>query len=1020
MKKEFINAYLSTERLEILKHKKVINFNEEKNNIENWLNIRSLVSENVFNDKLNCESINKDEFNYSIKKLNTDEIEILAESLTDCDWYNEFEEIMSLFEVYENESLHNISLSSGAGYIIRPFTYYFKYKLIDKIGTYNNLKVNDNAKDAMINSVIMRIFAFFSKVFVLELNTKKKENELVGNSQEERFQNFLTNNYKSKEQLYEFYSKYSVCTRLAVIKTLYLIESFMEAYSRLNNNFEEINSKLFNNNLSNNIVDMKCSEGDSHQQGRSVIIFEFENYNLVYKPRDLKIVESYNKFLNWINNNSGLLDLAENKGLYYADFTFEKFVKYKECTTEKEVENYYTRFGQLIAVSYAICGNDFHLENLIANGEYPTLIDLETIIQGVLELSFNDRVAVKIKNELYLNSVMNTSLLPIVAFNDNLENKGIDISALNGREQKLPYKILVPTNINTDNFRYEYKEIIREGASNLPRLYNKDVNFIDYIDCIITGFEKMSNFFIDNKDSILGNNGILKVFNNLIVRNVIKGTNKYMQLLGFSSHPNYSKDMLKREKLFENMWAYPYKNKNVVKYEIQDIMFDDVPVFFSNTNSRDLITSKGDAIKDFFNKSGYEFVVDRLSSLTVESYLKQKSIIMVSLGRYNDEVSLLKGNRNYLNNITKNTDLLAEVKFIADELLSKAVYSNSNDGISWSDVVLTPNGEWEITALGEGIYSGLAGVALFLYELYYSTKDYKYYDAYKKAMNEAIIESQYIYDVSAYNGRLSLLFPILNEYKKSGQSDYYELVDKTIDFVIENIDSITRYDWLSGYAGIIASVLNVYDNFNDIKYINLARELGDRLINRLKIEEINQVGLGHGGTGIALAVIRLNKYINNDSYIDFGLEVLKKERQILNQLEYKEEAKWCKGSTGMGIGRLEILDYYKDEDLLDDIRLSIKNIIKDNKKDDCICHGNIGDITLLNMYINKFDDNRILDIKNRKIDDIVNMKNINGKYSIRQLPNFVSVDLFTGESGIGYGLLQSLNNKISNILTLKL
>lgn len=1017
LKEKFINAYLSSERLEILKNKNSIDFTKQNDNIKEWLNVRSLVSENVFNDKLNYESIKKDEFNYSIKKLNNKEKEILSEELKECEWYKLFQEIMSIFEKSETKELHNDFLNSGAGYVIRPYIYYFKAKINVILGKCTNLEITDNAKNEMINSTMIKVFGFFSKVFVLELNSEKEK--FIGNSQEERFQNFLISNYNSKNKLYEFYSRYPVCTRLAVTKISYLIRAFSEAYSRLNYNFDKINLELFDGDLSNKVVGMKCSEGDSHQEGRSVIIFELDNYNLVYKPRNLKVVESYNKFINWINKNSGLLDLLENKGIYYDKFTFEKFVQYKDCSSEKEVKNYYTRFGQLIAVAYEICGNDFHLENLIANGEYPVLIDLETIIQGVFYLSFNDRVAIKIKNDLYVNSVMNTSLLPVIAFNDNLENKGMDISALNGREQKLPYKVLVPTNMNTENFRYEYKEVIREGASNLPRLNGENVNFIDYVDYIINGFEKMMQFFIENKSLMLADNGILKVFNNLIVRNVIKGTNKYMQLLGFSSHPNYSNDMLKREKLFENMWAYPYKNKAVVKYEIKDIIFDDVPVFFSNTSSRNLISSKGEVVIDFFEKSGYECMIDRIKGLTNKEYLKQRSILLVSLGKYNEEVLSLKGNRDYLDNRNENIDLLLESKSIADNLLLKSISSDSKDGISWSDVVLKSSGDWEVSALGESIYSGLSGIALFLYELYNSTNDYKYYYAYKKVMNEAIMESQYIDDISAYSGKVSLLFPILNEYQKSGQSYYYELIDKTMEFIRENIGSIKSYDWLSGYSGLIVSVLNVYDCINDNKYLELAKDLGEKLINSVNIKEINVVGLAHGLTGIALASVRLNKYINDSLYLEFALDALKREREIWQEFKL-EESKWCKGWTGIGIGRLEILDYYKDDNLLDDINLSLKNIIDKNKKDDCICHGNMGDIIFLNMYTNKFNNKDIDVIKNIKINDVITMKNNSGKYSVRNLPEFISVDLFTGESGIGYGLLKVLNSETSNILTLKL
>ena len=45
----------------------------------------------------------------------------------------------------------------------------------------------------------------------------------------------------------------------------------------------------------------------------------------------------------------------------------------------KEVETYFNRCGQLVAVLYLTRTNDIHHENLIASGDQPVLIDTDTL-----------------------------------------------------------------------------------------------------------------------------------------------------------------------------------------------------------------------------------------------------------------------------------------------------------------------------------------------------------------------------------------------------------------------------------------------------------------------------------------------------------------------------------------------------------------------------------------------------------------------------------------------------------------
>ena len=58
-----------------------------------------------------------------------------------------------------------------------------------------------------------------------------------------------------------------------------------------------------------------------------------------------------------------------------------EFIPALPCQEEAERGRFYRRQGSLLALLYVLGGNDIHAENLIASGEYPVLVDLETLLQ---------------------------------------------------------------------------------------------------------------------------------------------------------------------------------------------------------------------------------------------------------------------------------------------------------------------------------------------------------------------------------------------------------------------------------------------------------------------------------------------------------------------------------------------------------------------------------------------------------------------------------------------------------------
>ena len=57
-----------------------------------------------------------------------------------------------------------------------------------------------------------------------------------------------------------------------------------------------------------------------------------------------------------------------------------EFVEHLPCRDHDEARRYYERAGMLLCLFYVLEGTDCHYENIIASGEYPVLIDTETLM----------------------------------------------------------------------------------------------------------------------------------------------------------------------------------------------------------------------------------------------------------------------------------------------------------------------------------------------------------------------------------------------------------------------------------------------------------------------------------------------------------------------------------------------------------------------------------------------------------------------------------------------------------------
>nr|WP_272595526.1 type 2 lanthipeptide synthetase LanM family protein [Paenibacillus apiarius] len=986
-------------------------------NVFNWRARKSLVSDAAFQEKLFYENFSLEDFHIGIKTLSEPEKEQLSKHATAQVWYQQFLELYYNYKEYEK--CNRVKNTGDFATALKWFLVWAKEKIDEFNASYSAITLSETCLTMLMEEFYESLVYIASKSFINDLHACKEQGLLEGDTPEQRFGSYVRLRFVNPEKMMGFFNEYPVLTKLLTNRTRFFVANIQAYLRHLNDNWEEIRKKFNFTSLRMPITSIKMGAGDSHQKGKSVILFELDHVEkLVYKPKNLIVAERYNELLEWLNAEGGF-DLYINKGFYTNDFGIEPFLDYKECEREEDFEQFYHGFGQLAGIAYLLCGCDFHYENLVAHGRYPCLVDIETLFHHDPQLNFGDEAFVKAKS-IMLDSVLSSGLIPFISYSERSENgEGVQFSALSGDSQKLPYRVLKVSNMNTDEIAFEYQEHTIEGAHNIPAWNGQKANFQKYTENIIEGFRQVCSFFANNKQEILGERGKLSVFKDVIVRHVLKGTQRYGDLLNFSYHPSCTKDAVEREKLFENQWGYPYFNKKVVIYEIEDLTNGDIPVFFSKADSTELITSAGETIPNFYAYSGYEKSVNRIRALDDNELDRQISYLKVSFGTYSNQSHLLERpayNPQTANNRNLESEfLLHESMSIADKLLDEAIYSDNRQTISWLDIVLQKNGSWAVSPLQGDLYDGLSGLLLYFYSLYKVSGDDKYKEAYKQIEESVLKFVVREAGFSSFSGRGALLYPLLIMYKNEGEEVYRELAEGIGTFLISSMSDAFEQDWLNGYAGNLANIVNLFKLTGDSTMKQQAEAIGDRI----NLDNLKLGGYAHGYAGIAVAFCRLSEISDRSAeFLSKAREALRRDNMLFDKEQVgwldkrsaqpKIAHQWCHGSTGVGLSRIQLKRYFgKTPEIMNDLAYCYNNLIQSDKDDDCLCHGNFGDIEFLHQYYLYVDPSlEVYENLKRKIVASLSFKEIHGDYKVRSLPGFRSVGLFTGLAGIGYQYLR--------------
>lgn len=933
------------------------------------------------------------------------------------------------------------------GIFVLPFTDYFGKKISQFALKLEKEIINSNSIVKQLqNSLFIHLKDICSRTIVWDFHKRKETDGKHKSNYIEYYINFLL---KNKDYQQEFLQELPVLARSLVEITNQAIENTTEIFKHYSDDYWKIKNSFFPNDKNIALEYINFGLGDSHKNGKSVSILEFNNgKKIVYKPRSLSIDNSFSKFVNWINSQGLKYPVKVPRSVIGLDYGWQEFIENSECTIEEDIEKYYYRLGAYIASFYILGTTDMHYENLISTGEHPYIIDLETI--------FSNSVLDK-NNQIYpleelASSVLGSGLLPhSKLFNSKID---FDVSGISGRPNQESENMTgwVLSNEDSDNIHFEKIKFITPEFSHLVKYRGNTINPFHYLKFIERGFKDSYNIFLINKNSLI--EIIEDLFTECECRIVLRPTYIYSRFLTGSYHPKYLRNGIDREKLFEMLWniekAEP-KFKNLVEYEIQDLLNHDIPYFTFKVGETSIFNSNGIEISNMFEQSSIEIVKNNIKKLNNSDLEKQISYIRLSLETKEIEnipthtVEKL-GSFRSMNSVFENLNSLEIAKRIGDDLLKSAIYGETNPYATWIGI---DNDEEEnrfsLKILDLNFYNGILGNALFLAELAKVTGEPKYKECAEKVITY-VLESFEDADerllnitISMYSGVGSIIYPLYylallwkDEQLLKSAKKYLNLLKKMID------NDKNEIDFLNGYAGIITFCSNLYELTKDEDSLEIIKRCGENLAEKLLAnkEELKSnkmlTGFAHGSAGIALALSHLKLLDENLEYVSLLNDLISYEDSnfdnysfnwldLRNNVEEKTKSYyWCHGAPGILLARSKITSNHIDVKSKVDLKKVVRNIIENKifPEGICLCHGIFGNIDILTS-ISKLDNTLI---SQDELRELANYYLTNPKvYSIYEgMGDRGLTGIMLGLSGVGYALLRLTEPEIPSILTLEL
>ena len=577
---------------------------------------------------------------------------------------------------------------------------------IDEACSSTSLIESGTLRRVFASAVLQEVGRFLGEPLLFELNLALKESLIEGSDLASVMASAC---HLLAEPDYREYLgvKYPLIAQRAARRISLVSESLQRLLQRLQRDLPDVCRVLDLSPSDARLTDIQRGAGDSHHGADGVTVLTFgDACRVVYKPRSMDCEVAYNQFIAWFNERQPDRDLhlMAVRCLARDGYGWMRYVEHASAPDAAAVERYFRRYGALAAVLDLLNATDIHYENLIACGEHPVAIDLETIFQptrvtsasedsppiGIMDLDFftGGVYFTGMFDPIFLRGSLNGS--PLAGPRTWLRNSG-----------NLVYDAVGGQLSRGESVRELAKaHCIFEGG----RLRSG----YDHADAIRSGFRQAYQLLLRHKFELLG--GVLdEFFGQVQVRVIFRETARYGELLR-ARDSAYCLESVSQSDEFLFKLLRQQEGKGVLRHlfpaEYEACLDGDVPYFFAYCRSREVMGGAGLVQELRLAMSGMAETRQRLLRANGAYVDRAEGCIAYSLAMKRAE----REGQATVPSADEDRGIPADPAAIIDIVRQRVVIREG--GLQAVDLVLGNDLATKHRVLGDDLYLGLPGVVL--------------------------------------------------------------------------------------------------------------------------------------------------------------------------------------------------------------------------------------------------------------------------------------------------------------------
>lgn len=323
------------------------------------------------------------------------------------------------------------------------------------------------------------------------------------------------------------------------------------------------------------VTAIDIAHGDPHDGGRRVATLTVDDAaspSLVVKPRSADPDDLLGRIVALLDADTAgdHLRLPRCTAASTGDLSWHEFVSATTLPDDADAAaRFHRRAGRMLAVFTALGSTDGHAENVVAAGDHPVPVDVETLLHPATE---NPATADPLTCAL-ADGPLGTTMLPT-------GSPSTSMAALSRAGTRTPGGADAHRHVHrgTDAWTVAAVPATITATAHRPtaRGSTAPVPLADHVDDVVTGFHTAVRDLARRRDEI---HRLLDDARATTCRRVVRPTAVYTAFLDAARHPRYLTDDARAERLFRLLPESATGTAAVTEAEIAALLRGDVPRF---------------------------------------------------------------------------------------------------------------------------------------------------------------------------------------------------------------------------------------------------------------------------------------------------------------------------------------------------------------------------------------------------------------------------------------------------------